>query len=143
MRSLLNKFRTKITASFWPLRFEILNNEPLMILDGAHNEQSVKALTGLMKEIFGDKRISIVFGVSKGKDKKLIFDELKGIASNIVFTKADHPRAENLPGAVSVRQALDLIIRKTDKNDVILVTGSMFVASEARQYLTENVLCTN
>lgn len=128
---------------FWPLRFEVVSKQPLIILDGAHNETSIKALAGLMKEIFNDKQITAIFGISKDKNKNVIFDELKGIANNIVFTKADHPRAENLPGALSVQQALDLVIQRSGTNDVILVTGSMFVASEARQYLTETILCTN
>ena len=128
---------------FWPLRFEVARQEPLVILDGAHNETSIKVIAGLMKEIKGDKQITVVFGISKDKDTKSIFDELKGITNNIVFTKADHPRAEHLPGALSVRQTLDLIIPKSGKNDIILVTGSMFVASEARQYLTANMICTS
>lgn len=122
---------------FWPLRFEVASKEPLIILDGAHNEASIKMLADLTKEIFSDKPITVVFGISKDKDKKAIFNQLKMIAGNIIFTKANHPRAENLPGAVSVPQALDLARQASGKNNVILVTGSLFVASEARAAIGE------
>ena len=72
-----------------------------------------------------------------------IFDELKMIASNMIFTKADHPRADHLPGAVDVPNAIELALKTSSQKDVLLITGSIFVASEARQYLTENMLCTS
>jgi len=61
----------------------------------------------------------------------------------VIFTKADHSRASDLPGTRSIQQALDLACQESDINDVILITGSMFVVSEARQYLTEKILCIN
>lgn len=139
----LDAIREGVKKVFWPLRFEIISEKPLVVLDGAHNEASAKVLAGLTKKIFNDKQVTLIFGISKDKNKESVLNELKNIAKNIIFTKADHPRAGDLPGALGVKQALDLAYQKSDYDNVILVTGSMFVASEARQYLMDTMLCTN
>ena len=139
----LEALRSGIKGIFWPLRFEIINGKPVVVLDAAHNKASVEVLTDLMDKIFTDKHIVLIFGISKDKDKEAVLAELKKITKHVIFTKADHPRANHLPGALSVVQALDLAYQESGINDVILVTGSMFVASEARQYLTEKSLCIN
>lgn len=132
-----------IKNTFWPLRFEIINEEPLIVLDGAHNKASVKVLADTMNKIFNGRHVVLIFGISKDKDADAVLDELGKITDHVIFTKADHPRAGYLPGALDVVRALDLARRESDVNDVILVTGSMFVASEARQYLMEKTLCIN
>ncbi|MCK5014108.1 MAG: bifunctional folylpolyglutamate synthase/dihydrofolate synthase [Candidatus Omnitrophica bacterium] len=120
---------------FWPGRTEVIERDPLVLLDGAHNAASAKALSQTLREILGGRKVVLVLGVSKDKDKESICDELKGIARKMIFTKADHPRAKDLEGAVDVRTALDLARREAGPDGVILVAGSVFVVSEARRYL--------
>lgn len=120
---------------FWPGRTEIIRRDPLIVLDSAHNTASAQALSETMQEILGGKKIVLILGVSKDKDKELILDELKKIVRKIIYTKADHPRASDLEGSVDVQTALELARRETGQKDVILVTGSVFVVSEARRHL--------
>jgi folylpolyglutamate synthase/dihydropteroate synthase len=58
---------------------------------------------------------------------------LEGLAARVIFAKADHPRAKSLANAVSVRQALETARQTAGHEDIILVTGSIFLASEARR----------
>ena len=120
---------------FWPGRLEVIGYEPLTLLDGAHNPASAQTLAEAIREIMGEKKVILILGTSEDKNTKSIYDELSRIAKNIIFTKADHPRAANLAGAVHVKEALELAYKAASPKDIILVAGSIFVVSEARRYL--------
>ena len=128
--------REGLQNAFWPCRFEIAGTEPLMILDGAHNGDSARALAQTMLEVYNGRKVILVFGVSADKDETLMLKELDGLAAQVIFAKADHPRAKSLPNAVSVRQALEAARQMAGRDGIILVTGSIFLASEARRELS-------
>jgi len=137
---------------YWPGRFEVLKKSPLTILDSAHNEASARAMVNTLLEVLPDKRVSLILGMSQDKQQKDICTELNFIVDKVIFTKANHPRASDLtikdfegyfPGKTcfqtsSVQEALDVAQKQTKEDDIVLVTGSIFVASEARK-----LLCTN
>jgi len=179
-----------IKSVFWPGRFEVIKDEPLTILDGAHNEASVEALIDLMVELFEppgsiftrgahpeersdegspeilqpfrlqddqsgttakntptgqlfkDKKIILICGISRDKNVKSICDKFAKITDHIIFVKANHPRAKNLPGSLSVRKALEWVDQKCTKDDIILITGSIFVVSEARAIIQSSKVST-
>ncbi len=132
---------------FWPGRFEIVNKTPCIILDGAHNKDSMEALANTFKQIFGDKKATVIIGVSEDKDKKSICQELNQIADKVIATKADHPRGSSWTNAElesyftgnnfflaeNVSQALELAKQETAPDGFIIITGSLFVISEARK----------
>ncbi len=120
---------------FWPGRFEIIQRGSLIVLDGAHNIASAKVLAATVKEVFEGKKIVMVLGVSEDKDKESLCAEFRKITQDIIFTKANHPRAGHLEGAVDVGQALNFARARSDPDDIIVVTGSVFVVAEARRSL--------
>ena len=121
---------------FWPGRFETVSRDPIIILDGAHSPASARALAQTVREVLGSEKVILVAGFSKDKNIEAIRRELKNIARETILTKADHPRAADLPGAVSVGKALELALQKAKTQGIVLVTGSLFVISEARKLLT-------
>jgi len=131
----VDQVRDGIRSVIWPGRFEVAKEKPMIILDGAHNMASIKALIDLVKDLFEDKNVIVVMGVSRDKNITSIAEALSEISEHILFVKADHPRAKKLPGALSIKKALDLVMTKCEENDIILVTGSLFVVAEARKYL--------
>jgi dihydrofolate synthase/folylpolyglutamate synthase len=127
---------------FWPGRFETVARDPVIILDGAHSPASAQVLAETVREVLKTKVI-VVAGFSEDKNIASICRELEGIAREMILTKADHPRAADLPGAVTVVEALDRARQNAKAQDVILVTGSIFVISEARKLLTgTRCICT-
>ncbi len=127
--------RRGISETEWPGRFEIIQEDPKIIFDGAHNVASIQALIRTIQVYFPQKEITVIFGTSSDKNiSKMIF-ELNKISCRCIFTKANHPRAFEFPNFVSVPAALRLALAKSTRNDVILVTGSLFVVADARQYL--------
>ncbi len=123
-----------------------------MIVDCAHNEASALALSQTLMEEYPHRRVILVLGISQDKDVAAICNHLKDNVAHIFLTNAHHPRAHFLlkEGKVyfgdkpfeiieSVYQALDKALQAADPQDVILVTGSIFVVAEATDYLASKV----
>jgi len=136
-----------IYNTFWPGRCEIIAKRPFIILDGAQNAASAKALKQSIKENFQYKKLILVLGISGDKDIPGICRELRGISDMVFLTKADNPRAcepqdltryfqvKALRKTKSVKEALILAKKQAGEEDLILVAGSLFVAGEARKWL--------
>ena len=60
--------REGMAEVYWPARFEIINEDPLMIYDGAHNPEGLRACVDSIKHFFGEKKVNIISGVMADKD---------------------------------------------------------------------------
>lgn len=130
--------------TLWPGRCEIISKGPLVVLDGAQNIASAKALKETIKEYFKYKKLILVLGVSSDKDKSGICSQFSRLADEVILTKADNPRAtepqnlaeyfsrKNTHITISVKEAKGLARRIAGKEDLVLVTGSLFVVGEFR-----------
>jgi len=141
--------RKGLYDTIWPGRLESVGKNPAIILDGAQNIASAAALKNAIKGNFRYKRLILVFGISKDKDIKGVSGQLWPLADNIILTRADNPRAagaeeiEHITKSVrsktlpvktaNVKEAVALAKRSADKEDLILVTGSLFAVGEARE----------
>jgi dihydrofolate synthase/folylpolyglutamate synthase len=130
----------------WPGRFEILQHDPPVIIDSAHNRDSAKKLRAVLEDYYPGMPVVLVFGASEDKDIGGMLAELQPCVRGIVATKSTHPRATE-PGILveianemgcptvstpSVEEALEEAARLADGEAIILVTGSIFVAAAAR-----------
>lgn len=79
----------------WPARFEILNRNPLVIADGSHNADGMRAFVEAAKEVI-DKKTICVFGMLKDKDYEYCIKKLSEIADTVVVTEVDNPRRETV-----------------------------------------------
>lgn len=130
----------------WPARLEVLNRNPLLIVDGAHNVDAARAIMSSIAEDFPQRRLILVLGFSTDKDIRGILRILLRPARRIILTSAQHPRAARVEAlqeqvknlgfsgdaVPQVASALDYALALADSQDLILVTGSLFVAAEAR-----------
>ena len=133
----------------WPGRLQVVAKSPWIILDGAQNEASARMLVEAVKTIFAYRKLYLVFGVSFGKDIKGLARNLFPLADEIFFTRADTPRAvspekirKDFPdyekksvATFNVKEAVELARRRAGPEDLILVTGSLFVVGEALRSL--------
>jgi dihydrofolate synthase/folylpolyglutamate synthase len=131
----------------WPGRFEILQRQPPVVVDAAHNRDSAMKLRRTLETYFPGKRVVLVFGASEDKDISGMLDELLPLASQVIFTRSFHPRAAEpqqlLADAArhghtgkiiaAVEDALVEGLRLLDSDSLLLITGSIFVAAGARQ----------
>ncbi|MBM3118586.1 MAG: bifunctional folylpolyglutamate synthase/dihydrofolate synthase [Chloroflexi bacterium] len=132
----------------WPGRLQILSHEPMVVVDGAHNDYSMKRLVEAVKKYFDYDRCFIIFGTSCDKDISGMVRELKPLGDHIIITSSSHPRAAStlilsdkfaklgvkVKIAESVPDALSQALASTGKTGLILVTGSLFVVAEAIDY---------
>ncbi|NQT23680.1 MAG: bifunctional folylpolyglutamate synthase/dihydrofolate synthase [Candidatus Omnitrophica bacterium] len=129
----------------WPCRCEILKRRPYVILDGAHNPSSARALKQTIKRNFYYEKLILILGVSRDKDIKGICGELAPLADEIVLTKADIDRSQNpeylkrylgnrkATVARSITEAYEISKDLGGVNDIILVTGSMYLLGQFKR----------
>jgi len=133
-----------IANTKWPGRLEHVGERPEIILDGAHNPAGTRALVLYLRRFYSDKRIWIVYGVMRDKAVAEMAAELFPIAYRIILTAPETSRAmapENIPasGAKITRSVGEALAaaRAAEPDDVVLITGSLFVVGEARALLVQ------
>ena len=125
-------------------RLEIQGN---ILFDGAHNAAGAKALGEFLQEFIRNK-ITLVFGAMRDKDLSEIASILFPPAENLILTRAENPRsaapeklrdfvpqnfpAENVFVAESVSEAIKKAREITAPEDLICVTGSLYLVGEAK-----------
>ncbi|MDP3062616.1 MAG: folylpolyglutamate synthase/dihydrofolate synthase family protein [Chloroflexota bacterium] len=133
----------------WPCRMEVLKRRPLVVADGAHNADSAQRLRDSVPVYLPNKRVFLVVGVSADKNVDGIVNALVGLDPIVYATRSRHPRAsspDRLAQAFArhgveametpdVRTALVHALGLARNGDLVLVTGSLFVAAEAREVI--------
>lgn len=132
---------------FWPGRFEILSTLPLVVVDSAHNRYSALKLRLALDDYFPGRPVILIFGASEDKDVEGMFAELMPRVQRVIATRSYHPRSmdpEKLKDLAhrfgrpvkvvgDVADAMLDAIRMVDEQELVLVTGSLFVAAGARE----------
>ena len=146
--------RRGIGDTKWEGRLEVLGRSPLVVVDGAHNRASARALADSVRKIFRSRRVILIFGASKDKDVKGMLEELLPIVNSVILTKSkvagralDPELIEDIALEVpsmclkartpGVEEALTKALTDAGKEDMILITGSLFIVGEAKGYYTE------
>jgi dihydrofolate synthase/folylpolyglutamate synthase len=133
--------------TYWPGRFEVLQRNPPVVVDSAHNRDSARKLRMTLDDYFPGTKVILVFGASEDKDLAGMFAELMPRVQEVIATRSFHPRAIDPKAVVeivhqfgfqariidSVADALDQAIQLTRAGVMVLVTGSIFIVSEARE----------
>lgn len=135
----------------FPGRMERLSDCPTLILDGAHNPSAAGRLAEALRHAFAGRRIYLVMSVMSDKDVAGIVDELAPLACGAVCTKNVSPRAVD-PATLaelfrqveveteiigSVAGACSRAIELAGPEGVVVVTGSLYTAGEARTWWKE------
>jgi len=121
-------------------RFEVINREPTVILDGAHNPQAFEILCENLKQFFKQK-IVFVIGVLKDKNYKDMMKIIKPVAKKIYAVTPNCERALDSKKLFKFLQTLEIpaidckninkgvkqAITESDRSDVICVTGSFYL----------------
>src|SRR5258707_8804864 len=74
-------------------RLEVISEEPLVILDGAHNGAGAAALADALPELVGERPLTAVISILDDKDAHAMLDALLPAAENVIFTRTSNPRA--------------------------------------------------
>jgi dihydrofolate synthase/folylpolyglutamate synthase len=137
--------REGLKKTRWPGRMQVVSQEPLIILDGAHNPDAMRILVNSMRDAFQWKHLILVLGVMGDKDIPKIMNRIGPIADHIIYTRPEYHRAAEpqvlMKAAVplgktgeivpTIPEALSNAKARSGPGDVILVTGSLFTVGEA------------
>ena len=132
----------------WPARLEVVGRDPLIVLDCAHNVASAEALRDALLTSFRipGERV-LVFAVSRDKDAAGILRVLHPIFRHVILTRFEKSARyvppeqlrEMLPGNASVAatpvEAIAAARAMLGPDDLLCVTGSVFLAGEVRPLL--------
>jgi dihydrofolate synthase/folylpolyglutamate synthase len=134
----------------WPGRFEVLFENPTVILDGAHNPEGVKALVDELNIFRQGRRLKLLFATMADKEWELMLRSLAKSVDEIVFTRVGMERSadprdleeklsEPIPHRVITdsQQALRALIDDAKDDDVIIVAGSLYLLGEVRPMLDQ------
>jgi dihydrofolate synthase/folylpolyglutamate synthase len=141
----------------WPGRLEVASTAPLIVLDGAHNDDSARKLERALYAEFNFERLLLILGLSRDKQFETILEALVPHASTLILTRSRHPRAHadldkiaavarpmlhgDLLFTGDIPEALDQARTLAQPGDLICVTGSLFVVGAAREALGLATVC--
>jgi dihydrofolate synthase/folylpolyglutamate synthase len=96
-----------LASVHWPGRFEILQRDPPLIVDCAHNGDSVAKLVAALKEWFPGQNWTFILGASNDKDVSGMLKALAPLADRLLATESRHPRA--MPSAEVAKLAREIL----------------------------------
>ena len=135
-----------LARTFWPCRMERVSELPFVILDGAHNDDSIKKLCAALDTYCGTRTVKCVFGASEDKTIDSMIRILAPHVDEFIMTKSSHPRAAD-PNllqhtavslgrrsriAETIEEAFGMIESESVDNVCYIVTGSLFTAGDMR-----------
>ncbi|NMA69647.1 MAG: bifunctional folylpolyglutamate synthase/dihydrofolate synthase, partial [Desulfitobacterium sp.] len=136
--------------AFWPGRLELLSKEPKVLIDGAHNVDGAKALTKALS-LFSRRRLIMCLGMLGDKEREKVVDLLVPLAHEVIVTKPNSPRAEGWEVIADMirekgkpvtlieepSQAVKEGLARLEMEDMLCVTGSLYMIADAREALLE------
>jgi dihydrofolate synthase / folylpolyglutamate synthase len=143
--------RQGVKQVHWEGRLETVSRQPWIVLDGAHNRDSARCLREALSACFRYRRLILVLGISANKNLEGIIEELTPLAAVTVATRAMVPRAAppqwvaDLAAKWSAQiiveedtqRALAQAIAETRPDDLLLVTGSLYLVGDAKRLLPD------
>lgn len=146
--------RHGLKRAFIPGRLEIVKSSPIIVLDGAHNPDKIEALVGSMREIFPEKKITCILAIKKDKDARKMIQILLPICRKFILTQfllatdqgdtysyeseelseivQQFDRDKSIYVISDSEEAVRKAIQQSHKDDLILVTGSLYLVGEIR-----------
>jgi len=124
----------------WEGRIQLLDRNPLLLIDAAHNTAGVKTLVKSLKNLFSYEKMILVFGVLADKNYTEMLDMIVPLAHRIILTKPESPRAldptellklqilshKNTEVIESIPHAWEKAVSYAEKNDLVCGAGSIY-----------------
>ena len=128
----------------WMGRMQIISQNPLVMVDGAHNIEGITTLVTSLKRIFYKKKPIFVVSILRDKNIKLILEKIVSIASKVYVAKNMSSRAAETFqqtkildelgieyfSTQSVKEAKNLAVARAKTDDIIVICGSLYTVCE-------------
>jgi len=149
---LLSGFR----HTFWAGRLEKVSDEPPVVLDGAHNPEGAASLVKSIPQTYTYNKLHMLAGMLENKQHEPVFRHLLSIADTLILTEPDFRRKMDTDRLYELvrqiqqdmnkteveiiverdwKQALELLKSRTEREDLGVVTGTLYLISDVRATL--------
>ncbi len=128
----------------WQGRLSIMSHNPLIVIDGAHNEDGIQILKDAICKYFPNKRLILVMGMLKDKEHDKSLKIILPIANTFIATEPISDRAlsarelgkeakkyiENVKIEASIIKAIEIAKKEYTEDSVICIAGSLYLIGE-------------
>jgi dihydrofolate synthase/folylpolyglutamate synthase len=137
----------------WPGRIDVVGERPTLVVDGAHNADSMQKLMQALRDSFTFRRLVAVLSVSRDKDLTGIAHALSA-TDEVIVTRMRSPRAASIEmlqevlatqapqvpvkTAADTEAAMTLALQEAQPDDLVCATGSIYFAAEALRWAAEH-----
>lgn len=139
--------QTGLARVNWPGRLELLQRQPFLVVDSAMNGDSAEKLIQALRHHFPERPITFIFGASSDHPIRDMLNVLLPHTARMFTVASRHPRAakaESLAALAAelgypavplpdVPAALERALAEAELDDLICVTGSLFLVADARE----------
>ncbi len=132
----------------WPARLQVFSRYPAVILDSTHTAEGAERLRESVEELLPGRPVVLVVGLLRDKDLERIAGHLSPLCRMVIATQPDTPRAHHAEdvgkafGDVASVKVVRPVVNAVEKaigmatpKDVVLITGSLYTAGEASEFL--------
>ena len=133
----IHELLNAIAHTDWQGRFEVMQKEPLVIIDGAHNPDGIAALCDTIKDY---PNVCVLFSALQDKNFEQMLDQLETVTHDITITHFENARSWDL-STLTLREGMQVIPEYKDaleavlkKGKTVVITGSLYFISEVRKY---------
>lgn len=141
-----------VSSARIPARMEVFDGKPLVILDGAHNADGIEVLAEGLKKYLSGRKIHAVMGMMADKEYLIALKEILPLCESLITTTPSNPRALSADDLMKCalpygkkctaindpKEAYLYALKNTPPEDVLLVCGSLYLASDVRSVISEN-----
>jgi dihydrofolate synthase/folylpolyglutamate synthase len=136
------EFKKGLESVEWGARFQLWGNDPVVILDGAHNPSAGRALAKTLKEVYPKHQIGFIFGFLDDKESIGFLKELKSLVSKAWTIPIDAPRGSSAEQSAMQCQVVDIKATPSkvagawnvagewaaaESNRLVVITGSLYL----------------
>jgi dihydrofolate synthase / folylpolyglutamate synthase len=150
-------FKKGLETVSWEGRLETVSSHPTVVLDCAHNEESVRNMTLVLRENFKFTRCFVVLGLMQDKNIDEVIKILSPLGDQFFLVSVNPPRGESpdklaeilkiykKPSQVfeTVSKALQAVKQYANQDDLICITGSIFLVAIAKKILSDETTYFN
>jgi dihydrofolate synthase / folylpolyglutamate synthase len=136
-----------LKAVNWPGRFELLDGEPPIVIDGAHNPAGAKALRSTLDEVFPGQKVTFVLGILADKDVASICGALVRSSDQVITVQplsdraadpkavAEKVSAHHVEVGASIARGIERAIILAGSRGLVCIAGSLYLVGTARQFI--------
>lgn len=142
--------------AFWAGRFEKVSDNPLIVLDGAHNPEGAESLAKSIIDGYPQKKLILMMGMLANKHHEAYLQHILPLVDTLILTEPDFRRkmaatellqiVERVRPAIAKQEldiivepnwakALDLLKSRTEAEDLGVVSGTLYLIADVRAAL--------